>query len=67
MQERELDADPIQVGALIDSLASRQNGLWPVHLWPRLEFDRLLGVGVKGGDDPFGTIIQAAMMYDCKS
>jgi hypothetical protein len=52
MHERELEAGPVQVGALINPLASKQDGLWPVHIWPRMEFDRSLGVGAKGGHGP---------------
>lgn len=49
VHERELEADPVRMGALIDSLASREDRLWPKHVWPRMEFDRPLGVGATGG------------------
>jgi hypothetical protein len=52
IHERELETGPEQVGALIDSLASREDRLWPKHIWPRMEFDRSLGVGAKGGHGP---------------
>lgn len=52
IHERSLDTEPIQVGALIDSLSSKQDHLWPKHTWPRMEFDRPLGVGAKGGHGP---------------
>lgn len=52
IHERELEANPIEVGALIDSLASKKDRLWPKHIWPRMEFDRSLRVGAKGGHGP---------------
>jgi len=58
VHERELEADPIQIGALIDSLASREDRLWPKHVWPRMEFDRSLGVGAKGGHGPIRYFVE---------
>ena len=37
------------VGALIDTLASRDDRLWPHADWPAMRFDRPLGVGATGG------------------
>lgn len=54
----ELDASPMQIGALIDSLASREDRLWPKHVWPRMEFDRPLGVGAKGGHGPIRYFVE---------
>lgn len=48
----ELDVNQIQAGELIDSLASKEDRLWPKHIWPRMEFDRSLEVGAKGGHGP---------------
>ena len=58
IHERELDADPMRIGALIDSLASKEDGLWPKHVWPRMDFDRPLGVGAKGGHGPIRYFVQ---------
>jgi hypothetical protein len=52
VHERELTADPEQVGVLIDSLSSSSDALWPWHSWPRMEFDRPLAVGAAGGHGP---------------
>ena len=52
VHERELLATPEQVGALIDSLASDEDALWPNHSWPRMAFDRPLCVGATGGHGP---------------
>ena len=39
IHERELKASAEEVGALIDSLASARDGLWPKHSWPPMKFD----------------------------
>ena len=52
IHERELQANLKQVGVLIDSLASREDNLWPKHSWPSMKFDRTLGVGASGGHGP---------------
>lgn len=41
-----------QVGALIDSLASPDDALWPDQHWPAMKLDRPLGVGAVGGHGP---------------
>lgn len=52
IHERRLEATCNQVGALIDTLASSHDRLWPKHLWPPMKFDRPLGVGADGGHGP---------------
>jgi hypothetical protein len=52
IHERALEAQPMQIGALIDSLASGDDRLWPKHVWPPMAFDRALGVGARGGHGP---------------
>ena len=32
IHERELDANAVQIGALIDTLASKEDRLWPKHI-----------------------------------
>ena len=58
IHERELEANQVQISALIDSLASKQDRLWPIHIWPRMEFDRSLGVGAKGGHGPIRYFVE---------
>ena len=58
VHERELRATPEQVGALIDSLASSKDALWPNRSWPRMKFDRPLGVGANGGHGPIGYFVE---------
>ena len=54
IHKRKLDATVEQVGALIDSLASEEDSLWPSHSWPPMTLDRPLGVGASGGHGPIG-------------
>lgn len=58
VHERELQASPDRVGALIDSLAFRDDALWPKHAWPRMEFDRPLSVGARGGHGPIRYFVE---------
>src|SRR5574337_541 len=41
-----------QVGALIDSLATPDDELWPDQHWPAMKLDRPLGTGAIGGHGP---------------
>ena len=58
IHERELEANHEQVGALIDSLASVDDRLWPNHSWPRIQFDRPLSVGADGGHGLIGYSVE---------
>lgn len=58
IHERELQAGAADVGALIDSLASPEDALWPNDTWPRMKFDRPLGVGATGGHGPIRYFIE---------
>jgi hypothetical protein len=49
---RTLEADPIRIGALIDSLSSKEDRLWPRQSWPPMKFDAPLGIGAAGGHGP---------------
>ena len=59
IHERELEAPASRVGRLLDSLASEQDALWPLHAWPRMSFDRPVGVGAVGGHGPIRYIVEA--------
>jgi hypothetical protein len=52
VHEREFSAPPEEVGALIDSIASKDDRLWPLEKWPPMRFDRPLSVGAVGGHGP---------------
>ncbi|MBI2771155.1 MAG: SRPBCC family protein [Burkholderiales bacterium] len=59
VHQRLLYATPERVGALLDSLASPADALWPGRTWPRMKFDRPLGVGAAGGHGPIRYVVQA--------
>lgn len=52
IHERTLAASADRVGALIDTLSSRDDALWPRGIWPAMRFDRPLQVGAVGGHGP---------------
>jgi hypothetical protein len=58
IHEREIKANHEQVGALIDSLSSEDDRLWPNHSWPRMKFDHPLSVGAKGGHGPIRYFVE---------
>jgi hypothetical protein len=58
IHERELRAGSAEVGALIDSLASDQDRLWPRTFWPPMRLDRPLGPGAAGGHGPIAYVIE---------
>lgn len=58
IHERELEVGPEQIGALLDSLASNEDRLWPKLTWPRMAFDRPLGVGANGGHGPIRYFVE---------
>ncbi|MDP1611005.1 MAG: hypothetical protein Q8M11_08080 [Sulfuritalea sp.] len=58
IHEREISADASEVGALIDSLASDNDALWPKAFWPPMRFDRPLGVGAVGGHGPIPYVVE---------
>jgi hypothetical protein len=59
VHQRLLYARPEQVGALIDALASPTDRLWRSGAWPRMAFDRPLGVGAQGGHGPIRYTVEA--------
>ncbi|MEM7053432.1 MAG: SRPBCC family protein [Pseudomonadota bacterium] len=50
--ERTFNRPAHQVGALLDRLASKDDGLWPHASWPAMRFDRDLQIGANGGHGP---------------
>jgi hypothetical protein len=52
IHERVIAAPASRIGALLDSLASSDDALWPHRLWPAMKFDRPLCVGAVGGHGP---------------
>lgn len=58
VHERELRADTAAVGALLDSLATENDLLWPRACWPAMRLDRPLGVGAAGGHGPISYVVE---------
>ncbi|MGM0382156.1 MAG: SRPBCC family protein [Thermodesulfobacteriota bacterium] len=58
IHERKLEASYEQVGALIDSLSSDHDRLWPNHSWPGMKFDRPLSIGANGGHNSIGYFVE---------
>ncbi|MBP2656336.1 MAG: hypothetical protein H6Q73_3905 [Firmicutes bacterium] len=56
---RNLIAPADIVGSLLDSLASKQDLLWPHEKWPPIHFDRPLSVGAVGGHSIIGYTIES--------
>lgn len=52
-QQLVLPVDPAAAGALLDTLGSGDDRLWPTHRWPALELDSGLRPGSTGGHGPF--------------
>ncbi len=58
IHEREIPVKACELGTLIDGLASDHDALWPKAMWPRIRFDRALGVGAIGGHGPIGYVVE---------
>ncbi len=58
IHEREYRTTAQQLGALLDSLATPKDALWPRHSWPPMKFDRPLSVGARGGHGPIGYVVE---------
>jgi hypothetical protein len=52
VHERTVDGSPAAVGALVESLSSPDDRLWPKQRWPALRLDHGLEVGSNGGHGP---------------
>lgn len=52
IHERSFITDPATLGALIDTLASENDRLWPRERWPAMRFDRPLATGAIGRHGP---------------
>lgn len=56
---RNLHAPLPVVGAILDSLASKQDLLWPYEKWPPMFLDRPLGIGAVGGHSATRYIVES--------
>lgn len=58
LHQRELPVPADYVGALIDSLASPRDALWPTKAWPPMKLDRPLCIGTTGGHGPIRYVVE---------
>lgn len=60
VHHRTLDTvTPAQAGALLDTLASDNDLLWPHQSWPPMKLHEPLGVGAIGGHGPVRYVVEA--------
>lgn len=59
VHSRTICASADGVGALLDSLASKADRLWPNEQWPAMRFDRPLAVGGVGGHGPIRYVVES--------
>ena len=59
VHQRLLPVPPERTGALIDTLASAHDKLWPRMHWPRMVLDAPLGAGAAGGHGPIRYVVEA--------
>ena len=52
IHERKISAPDRNIGALIDTISSTDDRIWPHENWPRIKFDRPLEIGALGGHGP---------------
>lgn len=57
--QREIAAPASEVGPLIDSLAGKNDRLWPRSEWPAMRLNGPLGVGAAGGHGPVRYFVTA--------
>jgi hypothetical protein len=58
IHERQIPLSIDRVGALIDTLASDDDILWPRCAWPAMRLDSPLGLGASGGHGPIRYIVE---------
>jgi hypothetical protein len=56
--QRKIELSATQVGSLIDSLSSDEDLLWPTASWPKMKFDKPLGISAKGGHGPIRYFVE---------
>jgi hypothetical protein len=59
VHERRFGAPTEKVGAILDTLSSKDDRLWPCDRWPPMQFDKPLGVGARGGHGPIRYAVSA--------
>ena len=59
VHERSLAAGADRVGALLDTLSSSRDALWPRGAWPPMRFDGPLAEGANGGHGPIRYTVES--------
>ena len=59
IHKRIIHQDLPQVAALVNTLASKDDKVWPYEKWPRMKLDKGLQVDSKGGHGPIRYFINA--------
>ena len=59
IHECRLEASVSTIGALLDTLATAEDRLWPYDDWPAMHFDRPLAVGAAGGHGPISYSVES--------
>lgn len=52
IHERKISSPVNDIGALLDTISSIEDKMWPYENWPRIKFDRPLETGAIGGHGP---------------
>jgi len=58
IHSREYPLGSDELGQLVDTLASKNDLLWPHRLWPRMKFDKPLSVSTRGGHGPIRYFVE---------
>lgn len=59
VHHRDFAVEPEALGLLLDTLASPDDRIWPGEHWPKMRFDRPLGIGAVGGHGPIRYVVEA--------
>ncbi len=59
VHESALPATHEEICALIDSLGSPRDTLWPHQSWPKMQLDQPLRIGARGGHGPIRYVVEA--------
>lgn len=58
VHERDYDAPVEELGALLETLGTPDDRVWPADRWPRMRFDAPVAVGAQGGHGPIRYVVE---------
>ena len=64
IHQRILDVSKLKVEALLSTLSTENDLVWPMDLWPKMKFKNGIGIGATGGHGPIRYSVE---QYDPKS